>query len=226
MIKSHIKVSKTARYFLSQTPHKKINQVWIVFHGYGQLADSLLKYFEPVFAKDTLVIAPEGLHRFYWNGFNGKVSASWMTKEDRLSDIDDYINYLDELMNEIKPKINPSAFYHVLGFSQGAATVSRWATLGKNKFQSLTLWAGTFPDDIDYVKYLKFLNALNLKVFIGTQDQFFDEEIVVKEINKLKTKGLKFKIIRFIGGHKIEESALSELQMLIKKEINSNKQLF
>ena len=47
------------------------------------------------------IIAPEGLSRFYKNGFYGEVVSSWMTKEDRLNEINDYILYLDTLIEEL-----------------------------------------------------------------------------------------------------------------------------
>jgi hypothetical protein len=44
-----------------------------------------------------IIIAPEGLSRFYRKGFSGDVVASWMTKDDRLDDMEDYVRYLNDL---------------------------------------------------------------------------------------------------------------------------------
>ncbi len=225
MIKCNISTSKKARYFLSQHPHSEIDQVWIVLHGYGQLANSFLNWFKPVFSKNILIISPEGLHRFYWKGFNGKVAAAWMTKEDRVDDINDYINYLDNLIDQIKPQLSKKIFYHLLGFSQGAATACRWVNAGNTKFNSLTLWAGSFPEDIDCINKMNIFNTLNTKIFIGDNDEFYNEKIIEKEIKKLNDHKMNFKIQRYKGIHKIENLPLIKLKELIEKEIASSKQL-
>jgi predicted esterase len=43
-----IAISKTARYYITGKPSTKINSVWFVLHGYGQLAEDFIKYFEPI----------------------------------------------------------------------------------------------------------------------------------------------------------------------------------
>jgi hypothetical protein len=58
-----------ARYFISGAPHAAIQRVVMVFHGYGMLAKFFLKKFKPLFDEQTLFIAPEGLHKFYKEGF-------------------------------------------------------------------------------------------------------------------------------------------------------------
>ena len=223
MIKCNISTTKNARYFLSQVPHSQIDEVWIVLHGYGQLANSFLNWFKPVFSKNTLIISPEGLHRFYWNGFNGKVVASWMTKEDRLDDINDYVNYLDNIIDQIKPQLSSKPFYHLLGFSQGVATACRWIDLGKTQIHSLTLWAGSFPDDIDYFNKMNIFNNLNAKIFIGENDEFISNSILNKEIKKLNDHKINVKIHHYKGGHKLETNPLKKLNNLIEKEIETFK---
>ena len=188
MIKRNITTSKQARYFLSQKPHAQIDEVWIVLHGYGQLANSFLNWFNPIFSKNKLFISPEGLHRFYWQGFNGKVAASWMTKEDRLDDIKDYVIYLNNILDHIKPQLSANTFYHLLGFSQGAATACRWLDLGSIELHSLTLWGGTFPDDIDY------FNKMNTK-FKAASWAYNNAKwsILIKVASELNIKPMNYK---------------------------------
>ena len=223
MIKRNISTTKKARYFLSQEPHCEIDEIWIVLHGYGQLANSFLDWFKPVFSKNRLIISPEGLHRFYWKGFNGKVVASWMTKEDRLDDINDYINYLDNIIYQIKPLVSTKSFYHILGFSQGAATACRWVNLGETKLNSLTLWGGSFPNDIDYINKMNIFNSLKTKIFIGENDEFYNKSIINKEIKRLNEYKIKFNFHQYIGKHKVDAEPLNKLNKLIRKEIESFK---
>lgn len=206
-----IKIEKTARYFILGTPSDKITDVWFVCHGYGQLAKYFIKWFEPILNENTLIIAPEGLSRFYWNGFSGNVVASWMTKEERNSDIDDYVQYLDKVANEVLQKVM-KVNIHILGFSQGASTASRWAALGKTATSNLILWAGSFPSDIDYLKNIETFNKFPLYFFIGDSDELFSEEIIAQYFAEIKEKEISFNLSRYNGGHKVLPQPLLKLQ--------------
>lgn len=209
---------------MNQTPGQSIEQLWIVCHGYGQLAEYFLKWFNPIFSEKILIIAPEGLHRFYTNGFSGRVGASWMTKEDRLNDIEDYVGYLNELISTINPSLSSSCFIHVLGFSQGVATAIRWICKSDLEVNSLSLFSGRIPEDIDYQFYAKKINDLNPKILFGNKDEFYSSKAINNELELIKANGLDFKFIKFNGGHKIEKSIINHLGTIIDEEImNKNK---
>ena len=78
----HIPVKRQARYYTLGTLDTNTKHVYIVLHGYGQLASQIIHKFDDM-ADEVFIIAPEGLSRFYWDGMTGTVGASWMTKEDR-----------------------------------------------------------------------------------------------------------------------------------------------
>lgn len=208
MNKHTFSIEKTARYFQLGEFHEKTEDVYIVLHGYAQLANYFLRWFEPVANQNNVIIAPEGLHRFYWNGFSGKVVASWMTKEDRLDDIQDYVNYLNTLVNSL-PKGNYKL--HLIGFSQGSATALRWATMGNVRFKSLSLWAGAFPEDIDYFEKSELLNQLNIHLIIGNQDEFYDSDKIDYLNQQLNNNNITYKFISYSGNHKILEPPLIQL---------------
>ena len=218
MIENSLVSQKSGRYFLSQEPSKEIEQLWIVCHGYGQLANYFLKWFEPISNEKILIVAPEGFHRFYINGFSGRVGASWMTKEDRLNDISDYINFLDDVFLTIVPKLNSNCFIHALGFSQGVATITRWVCNSKIKVDSLTLWAGRIPEEIKIDCNIEKLNALNLKLFYGTDDPFYSEVSVEKELDIIKNQKINFLPNKYEGKHKIEIDPLKKLYSQIEFE--------
>ena len=220
MLKNELLINKKARYYLNQKPNQSIEQVWIVCHGYGQLAEYFLKWFNPIFSEKILIIAPEGLHRFYVNGFSGRVGASWMTKEDRLNDIEDYVGYLNNLLFKIKPSLSSSCFIHVLGFSQGVATAIRWICKSELKIDSLSLFAGKIPEDLDYKFYAEKLNRLNPKILFGNKDEFYSPKAINNELEIIKGQGLDFQFIEYEGSHKIEKTIINQLGMLINEEIN------
>jgi len=121
-----IETKKTARYYTLGALSEKTRTVWFVCHGYGQLANYFLRNFKSLENEKTFIISPEGFHRYYLNGFSGRVGASWMTKEDRLNDIADYVAYLDQLYHKVFSSVNRNNLkVNLLGFSQGGATATR-----------------------------------------------------------------------------------------------------
>ena len=213
MKKHTILTEKTARYFQLGDFNENTKDVYIVLHGYAQLANYFLKWFEPASTRDNIIIAPEGLHRFYWNGFSGRVVASWMTKEDRLDDINDYVLFLNNLVSHLP---NGNYKLHLIGFSQGSATALRWATMGNVKFNSLSLWAGAFPEDIDYFEKSDLLNQLNIHLIIGDKDEYYDQEKIDLLKQQLTDQNILFKFISYSGNHKVMKEPLIQLLESLK----------
>ncbi len=200
----HISVTRTARYYTLGEVNEDTHDIWIVIHGHRQLAGNFIRGFEGLTEKGSFVIAPEGLMRLYVKGDFGDVGASWMTKEDRTSDINDYVNYLDKLFSkEIEPlsKKYPLKF-NALGFSQGAATLSRWIALGKAKLDKAVFWCGSLAHDIDYSAYPKFKDIKIFQVF-GKNDPYYKEDFAPKQVELLSSADIKTKLITFEGGHEI-----------------------
>ena len=202
----NVEIKKTARYFQIGEITDRTEEVWFVLHGYGQLANYFLKKFNMLDNGQRVIIAPEGLHRFYWEGYSGKVVASWMTKEDRLSDVKDYVQFLDNVYSNLK--IKSKVRTKLLGFSQGTATACRWAVLGDSKFDELILWSGTFPRDINYNEHKQELNTLNVKLVIGEQDEFYSMEEAVAHQDWVTRQGVNVEFSSFSGGHAIDEETL------------------
>ncbi len=210
MQERHIKINRHARYFVSGNPKNKIKNVWFLIHGYGQLADNFLDRFNFLKSPDTILVAPEGLSKFYIEGFSGKVGASWMTKEDRENEIADYTAYLDKLYKEIMEKVGSSGVkVNVLGFSQGTATTARWLFNRKSKINRLILWAGTLPN-LNRER-VKLLNSVDLYFVIGDKDRFINEAQLTELSNYFDESEVKYKMIRFDGKHEIQKSVLDSL---------------
>ncbi|MDX1652402.1 MAG: hypothetical protein R3277_07920 [Brumimicrobium sp.] len=203
-----IKLKKTYRYFTYGNPETATN-LWIVLHGYGQLAFYFLKKFNSLDPDKHFVVAPEGLHRFYIKGSSGRVGASWMTKESRLDDIEDNHRFLSTISRELtsgytfKQKI-------LLGFSQGAATASRWQDSSDYNADILILWAGVFPPDLKFDPDRSGLsNSKNIFV-LGKQDPYFEnQKNPFKEVDAHISS--LFEIIHFDGGHDIDSSVLKNI---------------
>ena len=208
MEKIEIPITKTARYFMLGKPSDEIEEIWVVCHGYAQLANYFLKKFKCLENSKRLIIAPEGFHRFYWNGFSGRVVASWMTREDRLSDIEDYVSFLDNVVLDIKQQLQKEVKLNVLGFSQGAATACRWLSVGDSEIDQLILWGSVLPDDIDYFEEQDKFNSVNLKVVIGDNDEYYSPEKIEINLDKIKEKDINFEYVKYSGKHDLYDKVL------------------
>lgn len=213
----HLPVTRTARYFALGPASGAPAQLWIVCHGYGQLASRFLAHFERIDDGSRVIVAPEALSRFYVeeNGgshANSKVGATWMTREDRLSEIDDYIGYLDHLTEQLARDYDLSATRLIaLGFSQGVATVCRWVERGRTRVHELVLWAGTVPPDLDLARSEHPLRLLRPVVVIGDADRFAPPATVEAHQRLLREKGIEFEPISFAGGHRLDYDTLRAL---------------
>lgn len=192
-------------------PSSSVRSVWFICHGYGHLANYFLKHFEPLNDNTNLLVAPEGLNRFYVKGFSERVGASWMTKEDRLDDISDYVNFLDNVFDEVMKEVSEEVTVNVLGFSQGAATVSRWLCMGKARAHNLVLWAGAFPPDIDFKTNLASLSSTRKWMVVGEHDEFITPAQATEHSEFLNSMGMQHELIRFNGKHEIDKETLLRL---------------
>lgn len=204
-----LQVERSARYFTSGCDVGKADSVWIVLHGYAQLADEFAKGIEPFLGPGDALVAPEGLSRFYTKGGAGNVGASWMTKIAREREIEDYINYLD--LVHLSFASMAQAKLHVLGFSQGAATAVRWALRGKIRPNSLTLWGADFPPDVDCKSAALKLKDCALYAMCGESDQYVSLDEHRLHFEKIASSGLNFERIEFKGGHEITADAFRTL---------------
>ena len=208
-------VTRSARYYTLGQPGRALRDVWFVCHGYGQLAGRFLRHFEAVADGARLIIAPEGLSRFYLGSGThreAKVGASWMTREDRLSEIADYLGYLDALYAEVFRQVDRSAVgVTALGFSQGAATVSRWAALGHARVDRVVLWGGELPPDLDLGAARDRLADVMFTLVYGDADEFITAKVAAAIAARLTEHGIPHGAHPFAGGHELTAAALQEL---------------
>jgi predicted esterase len=198
-----IAVSKKMRYYTLGNI-EKADTLLIVLHGFGQLSKFFLKKFD-FLPENYLILAPEGMHRFYLQGNSGRVGASWMTKEARELDIEENTKALTALLEKVKSEKQFSKIM-LLGFSQGGATAARWYFSNPKQFDLLILWASVFPPDLD--KPALEINGKNYFV-LGNQDEYYTEEQQLSEIATYKEIG--FNTIYFEGKHDIHQATLSKL---------------
>ena len=216
MDERHIKVSRTARYLILGTINSDIRQLWLVCHGYRQLARRFLDRFQELDDGSRVIVAPEGLSRFYLeeNGVRGldKIGATWMTREDRINEISDYVGYLDEVLENVQEELGgPPENLIVLGFSQGVHTACRWVIAGDMPVNKLICWGAYPPDDLDRERGPGRLTDSVLILVRGLSDRRIMEEDHHMQEERLSKMNIPFRTLTHPGGHDLDPDLLQNL---------------
>jgi len=217
-VEHHLEVSRTARYWVLGEDTVSPREVWFVLHGYGQLARRFLTRFAAIDDGTRRIIAPEALSRFYVGREAGRhgpasvVGSTWMTREDREREIQDYVRYLDRLAEIALAEVEPETPTVVLGFSQGVATAARWTTLGSMRPQRLLLWGDFLPPDLDGARAVAAWADTEALLVRGEDDRALaDEGLQAVERERLEAVGLRLPVHRYAGGHEVLPEVLAAL---------------
>lgn len=213
IVKGIIQFSYNARYFKFGRIDDTTVEIWFVFHGYGQMANYFLRKFDCISGDSICVIAPEGLSRFYLEGFYGKTGATWMTKEERETDIENYLHYLNAVYyKELSGIDNKNINITFLGFSQGAATASRWAVSNSVGLNRLILWAGIFPPDLNVEADSDTLKNIEVLNIYGRNDAYLNNDVIMEQKEIIRKLNVYVKNIVFDGGHEMDSDTLESLR--------------
>ena len=204
-----IRVPRTARYHVLGDP-ATARMVWVVLHGYGQLARFFLNKFEGL-EDGLLIAAPEGLSRFYLDAQHQRVGATWMTREDREHEIGDQLSYLDALAASLLDGCPRATGLGVLGFSQGVATACRWTALGKANAQHLVLWGGSMPPDLDRSLMRERWGGMQVHLVQGEKDELVPEQVVGANAAILQRAQVEHAVHHHAGGHALDAVLLGRL---------------
>lgn len=211
----HIQTTRTPRVYHSTNFSEHTREIWLIIHGYGQLAGRFIEKFHPLLQPEVAVVVPEAMQRFYLEGAQGKIGASWMTREDRETDIADNHHYLNQVVEEIRRVIKVEPIWHILAFSQGTATVCRWLAQSNIDVTSLTLWAGMWPEDVKGEDLSSKLKSSKCYWILGKDDPYYDADMLKKQQSLLDSWQLNPEVISFEGGHHMDSPTLEYLRKLI-----------
>lgn len=209
----HLKVVRTARYFTHGSDPRHTRQLWIALHGHAMLAERFLRLLVPLAELEgTLVAAPEALSRFYLetglDGRHGKaIGATWLTREDRESELADAYAYLDRLHAELTAPLPAGTRLGVMGFSQGAVMAARWIAARPVIPDHLVLW-GVEPPEDTVAALAERLRSHELTLVAGDADPLTPAGGVEGHAHRLAQAGVRARAERFQGGHILDRGAL------------------
>jgi predicted esterase len=175
------------------------------------LARFFLRKFQVLDPQENYIIAPQGLSKFYNEGFSGRVGASWMTKEDRLTEIENQKKYIDFVLKKELGDLSDKYKIVFLGFSQGVSTACRFLVSSQMECHHLVLWAGSFPPEIERKDTYHWRN-MEITYVTGMQDPFLKEGIIEGMLNTVRlATGKNPNKIEFEGKHELDQEVLKNL---------------
>ncbi len=195
---------------LNTLTHRTKN-VWLVFHGIGYLSRYFIKHFESLDVDQNYIIAPQAPSKYYLKNEYKYVGASWLTKENTLTETENVLNYIDAVFDA--EQIPPETNLFVFGFSQGVSIATRWMTKRKIHCTTLILYAGGIPNELaeqDF-EYLDW-DITSVKIVYGKKDNYLNRERLRQEnikITKLFQDNVEF--INFEGGHEMKAEVIQNL---------------
>ena len=212
MIQVHRFVTpKTTRFAQIGDLSSQTKELVIALHGYGQLAADFAQSLLPLASPDRVIICPEALSRYYTNHRARVSGATWMTSEDRESEIMDYVTYLDGLTEEILEDVPDEIRTVVLGFSQGCHTASRWMGNGTYCPDRLILWGADPANDLSPEEWESLSEISEITLVVGSQDEYLPDDRLIKAEENLRDHQCTFSTVRYEGKHAIVRDVLKGL---------------
>ena len=195
-----------------------VRNLWYVLHGYSMRAVPFLKAFDSVAGPTRLIVAPEALSRFYHGSLSpgahkeAPVVASWMTRDERDSEIADYVAYLDTLHSTVMARLHGATpKVTVLGFSQGGAAAARWVASGRINAARLVVWGSALAPELDLVATDSPLRRAETVFVVGTMDAYITPKVVAVETARMRAANFPFRHITFRGEHWLDDDTLRSL---------------
>ena len=187
----------------------KTKNIWIVFHGIGYLSKYFLKYFKGLNSEENYIIAPQAASKYYLNGKYTHVGASWFTKENTKLEVENAMNYLDEVYKA--EDLESATNLIILGYSQGVSVATRWVARKGIKPAQLILCSGGLPKEL-VAEDFQHLSESKVTMIYGTKDPYMNEERLRNEqIHARQLFPNNLTVIPFNGVHEMKPSIIESL---------------
>ncbi len=184
-LEKSVRYNSTNTYETLNDSTDETKNVWIVFHGIGYLSKYFLKYFDELNPVDNYIIAPQAPSKYYLNNSYKHVGASWLTKENTETEINNNLNYLDAILEE--ETILSTRNLIIFGYSQGVSMAARWVAQRKIVCDQLVLYAGGIPIELNENDFAHLGNNTQITIIIGNQDEYLTKERLAIEREKSRT---------------------------------------
>lgn len=190
-------VATTHGRYLIRAPRPGLPML-VGFHGYAESAETDLARLQSIEGSDRwIVVAVQGLHRFY-RGRSSDVVAGWMTTQNRELAIEDNKIYTSKVIEAVSQEWTPASGLVLSGFSQGVAMAFRAATNCNRSVSGVISLAGDVPPELD-ARALSRIPAV--LIGRGTRDEWYTERKAEADERRLREAGVDVQMVVFDGAH-------------------------
>ncbi len=166
------------------------------FHGYAEGVDPQFERLRSTPGADRwLLVAIQGLHRFY-RGRSNDVVAGWMTRQDRELAIADNLAYVASVVGAVSREWKTDGRVVCAGFSQGVAMAFRAAA--SMKADGVIALGGDVPPELEPAALATISAVLIAR---GTRDQWYTSEMHEADVRRLRASGTAVDVVAFNAGH-------------------------
>jgi predicted esterase len=179
------------------------------FHGYRENAAIHLATLEGIPGSERwLLVAVQGLHRFYTKG--GDVAASWMTREDRELAIADNIAYVRRVVNAVRGEFRAGTALVFAGFSQGTAMAFRAAAHIRS--DAVVAVGADVPPDVASQRPVTLPRVLYGR---GQRDELYSADFHARDLATLDRLGVPVESVTYDGAHEWTPELLAAVGRLL-----------
>ena len=205
MIERNIATTTHGRYLVVPPAGGGPAPLLVGFHGYAEGAEAQLARMRKVpSAAHWVVVAIQGLHRFYQRRAN-EVVASWMTRQDRELAIADNIAYVNAVVDAVVQEWPDPPRIVFAGFSQGVAMTFRAAARSRRPLAGVIAVGGDVPPELDQAALASIPAVL---VCRGAKDEWYTTEKFDTDIGRLRAAGSAVTPLAFDGGHEWSDAVV------------------
>ena len=166
------------------------------FHGYAEGADPQFERLRSTPGADRwLLVAVQGLHRFY-RGRSNEVVAGWMTRQDRELAIADNLAYVASVVEAVSREWKTDGRVVFAGFSQGVAMAFRAAAA--MKADGVIALGGDVPPELEPAALATISAVLIAR---GTRDLWYTGEMHEADLRRLRASGTAVDVVAFNAAH-------------------------
>lgn len=204
-------VSYTTRepYFTLGSPRQGSGNTWVVFHGIGQLARYFLRNFTHLDLTRNYVLAPQAPSLYYTSDTYDRVGASWLTRENTASQMENLLAYLDGMAAEEGLKECNNLI--VFGYSQGVSVLCRWVARRRITCKRIILYAGRVPSELSSGDFEHLPESCRVELYHGDSDPMADKWGRKELADHARAVfGSRLEIVNYRGGHEIQRKWIRE----------------
>ena len=198
MIERAIAATTHGRYLIVPPEHGGPAPMLVGFHGYAEGAEAQLERLRAIpGAQRWLIVAIQGLHRFYQRRTN-EVIASWMTRQDRELAMADNLAYVAAVTDSAAREWHAAPRMVFAGFSQGVAMTFRAATVAARAADGVIAVGGDVPPELDAAALGRVKTAL---ICHGARDDWYTPVKFDDDLRRLRDARVDARPLEFDGGH-------------------------